>query len=377
MAKVINKLIDEDLNKEAKLFTKKLESDMHYKSEFQGDEMSFTWLNEIEFACPYIDNIIRRPRVALITESDVVQIGKAKKIGVESVKDLSKHTQFIEKIDDVTGDVQPSQILIVRNEETFNTYENRFLFTLLDHLNRFIVQKEDLLNGLETKNDKELEYSGTTITNSERINIELKISTKELPKGKDNDDFAKEIESVKARLKKVKQYMKGWNKSEIIRELTKAHVPLVHPPISKTNLLLKNPNFQIAMKLWAFLQAYDMMKNDNSKEDLDTEGDDTLKGILNDTFLNDYFVLKSISKLKREQKKSLSKYSVIMLKKQLQRTISILLQNGLDITESEILELVSGTIEDEKNKRIIGRDDVKKKFKSAMDEYLERAKEYL
>lgn len=37
-----------------------------------------------------------------------------------------------------------------------------------------------------------------------------------------------------------------------------------------------------------------------------------------------------------------------MLKKQLQRTISILLQSGLDITESEILELVSGTIEDEK-----------------------------
>ena len=41
-------------------------------------------------------------------------------------------------------------------------------------------------------------------------------------------------------------------------------------------MYLKNPNFQIAMKLWTFLQTYDINDNDESKN-LDTEGNDMLK----------------------------------------------------------------------------------------------------
>jgi predicted component of viral defense system (DUF524 family) len=126
---------------------------MYYESNFNGDSMSFEWVDEVEFACPYLDNIVRNPKVALIKEEDVVKIEKAKKISVASVKDLSKHTHYIEKITE-NDEVQPAKILIQRHEETYNTYENRFIYTFIYNLTNFIHKKEKELDDLQSKDDK-------------------------------------------------------------------------------------------------------------------------------------------------------------------------------------------------------------------------------
>jgi hypothetical protein len=109
MTKVSEVDVSEQLKKKSELFTKNINSNMYFQSEFTNDSMSFKWVDEIEFACPYIDNIIKNPKLALINEEDVVKIEKAKKITVASVKDLSKHTHYIEKIDEKTEEVQPSK----------------------------------------------------------------------------------------------------------------------------------------------------------------------------------------------------------------------------------------------------------------------------
>jgi ribosomal protein L24 len=356
---------------------KRMSSGMHYKSELASDSMSFDWVSEIEFACPYIDNIVRNPRLTLINESDVVKIEKAKKITVDSVKDLSKHTQYIEKIDKETEEVHPSKIMILRREETFNTYENRFIYTLITNLSLFLIKREALLENFKTKNDKVLEYAASTNTGSERVDIQLKIGSKQMPKGKNDNDFEKEIDSIRKKLKRIKDYMAGWRRCEFIISLERAHVSPVIPPIKKTNMILKNPNFQIAMKLWEFLRSYDNDDSEGSKDGLDTAGNDILKGVLDDSFLMNYFVLNSISSSKKEQKEKLSKYAVVMISQQVQRIVSLLLNNGIKISDEEILSMVSNEIKKEKNKNLIGSNDVKKKFKSAMDEYLERTKDYL
>jgi hypothetical protein len=376
MTKALNIGVDKKLEEKSELFTKKLSSDMHFKSELTSDTMSFDWVNEIEFACPYIDNIIRNPKLTLINENDVVKIEKARKITVESVKDLSKHTQYIEKIDKVTEEVHPSKILVLRREETFNTYENRFIYTLISNLSRFVIDKEKLLEDFEIKDDKVLEYAALTSTNEEKVNIQLKIGSKELPKGKDGNDFQKEINSVRERVKRIHDYIGSWLRSEFFTSLDRAHVSFVIPPIRKTNMILKNPNFQIATKLWEFLQHYFEIESNSSTNGLDTSGNDLLKGILDDAFLMDYYVLDSISSSKKEQKEKLSKYAIVMIKHQLQRAVSLLLNNGIKITDEEILNLVSSELKNEKSKRLVGSNDVKKKFKNALDEYLERTQDY-
>lgn len=368
---------DEKLAEKSELFMQNVSSDMSFKSEITNDSMSFDWVNEIEFSCPYLDNIVRNPKVALIKEEEVVKIEKARKITVASVKDLSKHTHFIEKIDRTTNEVRPSKILIEHHEETFNTYENRFIYTLIDNMLKFIMRKEVALENFKTKNDKVLEYAASTNNGYEKVNVELKISSKEMPKGSKENDFQKEIDELKKRVKKMKDYIASWKRSEMLKSLEKAHVAFVVSPIKKTNMILKNPNFQIAMKLWDFLQTYDYDDTDGSKDGLDTTGNEVLKGILDESFLIDYCVFDSISSSKREQKEKLSKYAVIMVKKEIHRAVSLLLNCGIKITDEEIIAMITSEIKNEKEKRAIGSTDIKKKFQSAMDEYLERTQDYL
>ena len=242
---------------------------------------------------------------------------------------------------------------------------------------RFIMRKEVALENFKTKNDKVLEYAASTNNGYEKVNVELKISSKEMPKGSKENDFQKEIEELKKRVKKMKDYIASWKRSEMLKSLEKAHVAFVISPIKKTNMILKNPNFQIAMKLWDFLQTYDYDDTDGSKDGLDTTGDDVLKGILDESFLIDYCVFDSISTSKREQKEKLSKYAVIMVKKEIQRAVSLLLNCGIKITDEEIIAMITSEIKNEKDKRAVGSTDVKKKFQSAMDEYLERTQNYL
>lgn len=90
--------VNEEKQKKSKTFLNKLESDMHFNSDYTGDLLSFDWLDEIEKACPFIDIIVRIPKIALIREEEVVKIEKSKKITVASVKDLTKHTHYIIKV---------------------------------------------------------------------------------------------------------------------------------------------------------------------------------------------------------------------------------------------------------------------------------------
>lgn len=377
MAKSFKRLVDEKLNARNNLFVKNISSDMHYQSQHTSDSMSFEWVDVIEKACPYIDNIVRHPKVALINEEDVVKIEKAKKISVDSVKDLSKHTQYIEKINEITEEIQPSKILITRREETFNTYENRFIYTLICNLSRFILNKEAFLEDFESKNNKVLEYAASTNNDIERINIEVKLSANAMPSGTGADVFAKEIENIKLRVKKIRDYITAWRRSEMYTSLEKDRVSFVVPPIRKTNLILKNPNFQVATKLWEFLQTYDEEDQNTSKGGLDTSGDDIVKAILDDAFLMNYFVLDSISSSKKAQKEKLVKYIMSSLNLHIKRAVALLLDNGIDISDQEILNMISVEINEEKNRRLVGSKDVRDKFKSALEEYLEKTQDYM
>ena len=355
-----------------------MKSDMHYKASFSGDLMSFEWVDEIEKACPFIDNVVRHPKLTLIREELTVKTEKSKKITVASVKDLSRHTNYIEKIDKKTQDVQPSKILDIRNEETYNIYENRFLYTLIDQMNRFILKKEDLLNNFVMQDNKILEFAASTTTNIDKVDIEVRITSEGLPKEMKDKKIEEEIENVKKRIKRIKEYVNSWYKSELIKALEKEHVSFINPPIKPTNIIKKNPNFQVAVNLFGFLQRYDYQdKDDNNSGGIENDGDDKLLDFLKQSFLVDYLVLDSISKLKREQKDKLSRYAVLMASEQINRTLELLKNSGIDVSKDELLSLISKELNKPKKNRLVGVEDVKNKFKSAMDEYLERTQDYL
>lgn len=375
MGRPINLEVDNELKNMSDNFISKIKSGMHFNSDLNSELNSLEWLEIIEEVCPYLDNIVRIPKVALVSESEVRTIEKAKKTSVESVKDLSKHTNYIDKVDPVTNDVLPSKLLVVYREETFNTYENRFIYTLILNLLRFITEKEELLKNLKPKNEKQLQYSASTTNGKDKIKVDIKISTKPTKKSGD-DDLNNQINSVKKRIEKMKKFINSWMASEMITSLQKQNVPLVMPPIKKTNLILKNPNFKMATKLWDYLYNVSLEKN-NKVKGLDTKGTDLLRGMLDDSFLMDYYVLDSISLNKNDTKEKLCKYSLIMIMNQVQRAVDILLSNGIKISEQELLKLLCIEADKKKNVSQIGSNDIKKKFQKEMDDYLSKASQLL
>ena len=103
-------------------FNNKMDSSMRVKTDYYKDANSFEWLDIFEKLLPYIEKILRNPKRFITTEEEIVKIESAKKVGVETVKHLAKHTNFIQDLDEKTGDVIPAKLLNVLKEETFNTY---------------------------------------------------------------------------------------------------------------------------------------------------------------------------------------------------------------------------------------------------------------
>lgn len=373
--------VDNELSEQArettKRFRKKLASEMSYKSTYNGDALSFDWIDIVEDACPRLDIIVRNAKVALVQEANVELIEKAKRITVESVKDLARHTNYINKFDEATQSVEPGKILDIRNEETFNIYENRFLHTLIYLLDRFVYEREQEIKKLEVSDNKLLEYKAKSETATEKVHIEVKITSDTIPSDQVNNDLQEKLKEIQKRIKRIKEYIASWMKSEMIKSLDKAHIPPVKSPIKKTNILLKNPNFKVATALWEYLNKYGLDDINSDKDNIDNNGNDVVQGFLDHSFLIDYYVLDSISNSKREQKKQLSKYAIVMLSEEIKRIVDLLLSCGIKITEEEIMKLVAQELKEDKSDRLVGADDVKKKFKSAMDEYIERTQEYL
>ena len=205
--------IDEVVKSKRNKFLKSLESSMYFKSVFSGDSLSFEWIDQIEFSCPYLDIVVRNPKLTLIKEERVVNVERSKKVTVESIKDLSRHINYISKYDKENNYVEPSKILNVFNEETYNIYENRFLYTLIKQIEKFVLKKEDELKNFILCDSKLLEYSATSKTDYERVNIELRINSESFPNNKPNPKIEEELKIAKVRIKRIKDYVRSWNKS--------------------------------------------------------------------------------------------------------------------------------------------------------------------
>lgn len=368
--------ISEEVENDTIKFLNKLSSDMYFDSNFTGELLAFEWVDKLESACPYLDIIVRNPKLTLIKEENVTLIEKSKRIEVSSIKDLAKHTERINRYDHRSQSVEPKKILDIRNEETFNTYENRLLYTVLKMMDKFIYKKELMLKDFELKDNKTLEYSGSTVSTLDKINIKLKITSESLPTDKVDNNIKDKLKEIKQRIKRIKEYMASWDRSPMMKELSNLNIPMMKPPIRKTNVILKNPNFQVAMQIFEYLYQY-LEEDANEEKGLQGKGSNVLLGFLDHSFLIDYFVMNAMSNTKREQKNKMASYALVLISEEIRRIIELLRTTGYKISDEELMSLIAKEMKNSKSDRLIGIEDVKKKFKSAMDEYLERTQDYL
>lgn len=287
-----------------------------------------SWLTEIEKALPHLDTVIRNPRNTIKEVEEIVPIAMSRKITVESIKHLGQHTDLIQDIDKKTGKITPSKILNIHKEETLDTYENRFVNTLIDRLYIFInIRYNKLVQTAEAQEAYSFNYD--TVADSgdgRKVNISFKIETVDSLVGGSKDT------DVWARLERVKKAIEGYKGSVLCTTLGNA---FIRPPVMRTNAITKNVDLMACLTLWQFIESYDKAGYEVNVSDTAQRPDDSyIEDIYGLTAMN-YMLFRSYThgadkseELKTIQSKTLAPKVVRRFDKQTSDKYDVILGEG-------------------------------------------------
>ena len=360
---IIN-LYEESSKNKNKEFIENVNSNLRVITNYDKTSCSFEWLDIMENTIKYLDNILRNPNRFIINEEDIVKVKLARRVTVESIKHLSRNTNLIQDIDKKTGDVKPSKILNINKEESFNTYENRFIYSLIKNMQFFINKKKRNIDNISmsSKNNKSMEYNATNRVGKEKIDVSLSINSKieEKSDNKKNGEL-----SIPKRIEKLELQISDLTCSQVYQNIDKLHITLVTSPIKKTNVILKNVNFQYAVKLWNYLQEHYEEEPLREKENKDYQENGELKQLIDESFLLDYLVLDSINKKdkKKDKKEEISE-------KLVDNMIEKVMRLDETIDEEKLKELVGKQFSIIKYKTVVNEKQIEKIFRKHLDKYL-------
>lgn len=250
--KIVDVLNGEDFYEQFKKRVDKGATDVRLSKKRLIQDISIDWIDTIEEILPNLDTIVRNPRKFIVQEEDIVDVSLARSISTESVKYLAQHTNMISKVDK-DGSVTPSKILNITKEESFEIYENRFIYTLLLKLKDFVTMRYDKIKrATATQDVLDLEIESRFNLPSKKVTYRTEylaqLSFDEVMR-LDPDTLTK-IE----RVAKIDRIITDFLSSSFAKSMRNS-AP-VRPPIMRTNVILKEPNFKKALTLWQFVETY-------------------------------------------------------------------------------------------------------------------------
>lgn len=246
------------------------------------------WLTTIEDSLDAINTIIEKPRRFITTTEEVVPVALARKISADSVRHLSMNTQFIASDED--GEIHPTRVLNVSTDESYDLYENRFIYHLIQRLVTFIDKRTDVIfwsTGDETRNTLKMESKVDDAYEQIEYKIEMKIKNLQSFAENDNDNM-----QVFMRIDRVRRMVMALRNSSFCSLM--AGCAKVRSPIQRTNLMMKDPNYRTCYKLWQFLESYDEVGYTIDARDSALEFDEEYLIQLYTNLITNYTVFKSL-----------------------------------------------------------------------------------
>jgi hypothetical protein len=246
------------------------------------------WLTTIEESLDAINNIIDKPRRFITSSEEVVPVALAKKITADSVRHLSMNTQFIASNED--GDIQPTRVLNVTTEESYDLYENRFIYHLIQRLVTFIDKRTDVIfwsTGDEIKNT--MTYQSKVDDAYEEIEYKIEMSIKNRQSFAENDTDNMQVFMRIDRVRRLVLALRNSSFCSLMSGCAK-----VRSPIQRTNLMMKDPNYRTCYKLWQFLESYDEVGYTIDVQDTALEFDEEYLFQLYTNLITNYTVFKSL-----------------------------------------------------------------------------------
>lgn len=148
------------------------------------------WLTTIEESLDALNRITEHPRRFITSTEELVPVELARKITAESVRHLSQNTQYIAS--DKGGEIHPTKVLNSTVEETYDLYENRFVYHLIQRLVTFIDKRTDVIfwsTGDETSNVLQVHSKVDDAYEQIEYNLELKIKNLQSFAENDSDNM--------------------------------------------------------------------------------------------------------------------------------------------------------------------------------------------
>lgn len=354
-------LLDSTSEKDQTKFSNNIRSNLFVSTDLKRVETDFEWLDLMEDTIKYLDNILRNPNRFIINEEEIVKIELARKTTVESIRHLSKHTNFIQKIED-NGDVKPSKILNINKDESYDTYENRLIYTLIDNMRNYVeIKKKSLITASSLKDVKKAKYNAKSSIGKEQVFMEMNYTSSLFDKKEAQGELP-----VDERIKRLDDDITMLTNTNVYRTLKKLHVARVIPPIKKTNVILKNTNFQYAMRLWDYLQNHVADDTKVVKSNKKYEASGILKEYLNNTFLLNYLAINTISEVDSKEKE------IEAIGEITDNLIQRIVELNVDMPLTTLKEKIGDKIAIIKYKKEVSLSEIQNTFSEHIKAYLEK-----
>ena len=347
---VYNELDDGDRDK----FNNNLSSTLGVRKKIHISSYDDEWLCKMEETIKYLDNILRNPNRFIVNEEEIVKIELARRITVDSIKHLSRNTNLIQSFDPKTGEVRPSKILNINKEESFNTYENRFIYTLINNMKMYVERKKgEDISSSNSDNDISFNYQGKSRVGNEDVEISVNLNGKSKSSDSKTEDLLNRIEHIE-------QEIRNLCGSDVYKTIAKLHVAPVISPIKKTNLILKNVNFQYALALWDYLQSHMevSVKQENKNKNYNDDGE--LKSLMDESFLLNYQIMQTLN-----ESKEVNDLTNKVVNNALNQLMSLKNELSLD----DIIKLVGDEYVKVKYKKVLDTSEISKIYKNAITGY--------
>ena len=246
------------------------------------------WLTVVEEGIESIFNIVDKPRRFIATSEEVVPVALAKKITADSVRHLSQNTQFI--VSNEAGEIQPTRILNVTTEESYDLYENRFVYHLIQRLFAFVDKRTDIIfwsTGDETCNVMSMESKIDDAYEEISYKVEMTIKNRQsyVENDTDNMNLFKRID----RVRRMSRTLRASSFCDIMNGCAK-----VRSPIQRTNLMMKDPDYRACYKLWQFIEGYDEVGYTIEEQDSALQFDEEYLLQMYINMITNYTVFKSL-----------------------------------------------------------------------------------
>ncbi len=247
-----------------------------------------TWVTAIEAVIKPMEEVINNPRNFIVQEEIIVNVALAKKITPDTVRHLAQHGSLIDRYDEVEG-VRPNRLMEKSKEDSWNTYENRFVYTLLEMTYEFVNKRYEAIFAAMNEEDGaflKLSTEAASYNESLSVNVDIRVRQQEDLLSADQKN-----ESIFARIARLHRLLNNFRSTRFAKEVAK--YGKIKPPLVRTNAIAKNPNFKACHKLWNFILAYnDVGYNINIYEQNPDISEDFMMDIYH-SIMFDYIILKN------------------------------------------------------------------------------------